>query len=369
MDNLIRSVLLGVFAVFVAGCTDPLTSSFYRQLDYAAPGVTPVDGFVHVTVFFATNRNKLKQHPFFGADPSLLRFGSATVRIPRERPMGGGDQFVAMLDHRNDERAARIVGDLTEYADIDQFLAAVRAKNAFKPIVIHVHGFNVDFPGSIVNAATFAFDLGDAVVPVAFTWPAAGKFEQYFADENNAHLSAAPFATLLERLRARPTDSKGQHLLAHSMGSRVTLYALEALTGRGVFDTLSFAAPDVDAMEFKSLLATAVRNGVASRITVYVAERDIALRTSRAVHSRSFRGDANRGRAGQAAALIRPQPGCDTIDASLVEFSPTFHGYAGTNRTVLSDLYHLVLNNVPPERRNLYRASTEQGQVFWLLRP
>jgi hypothetical protein len=147
------------------------------------------------------------------------------------------------------------------------------------------------------------------------------------------------------------------------------MYALEELPAQPLLKTMTFAAPDVDVIEFRNAILSAIGKGLAERTTVYVCERDLPLHLSRRLHSRTFRGDAGRGRAGQAGELLAPVPGTDTVDVSLVEVSPTFHGYAGTNRTVLVDLYLSIVHALPPSQRNLYRATTSQGLPFWLIRP
>ena len=367
------AALLAALPVLALASCAPRESSFYRDLRYALPGAPGKDapaGYTDVPVYFATNRSAEDGYPYYGRDPaSEPAAGSMVVRIDKRRPIGGMNPFFQPFARERAAQEARLVGEPDTAASYDQFIRGLQELNATKPLLIYVHGFNVDFPGAVSGAGRLAHDLGGGMVPVAFTWPAAGRFEQYLADENNAHLSGAALADFLRRLRERPTPGAGIHLLAHSMGSRVTLYALESLEAAPTLTTLNFAAPDVDALEFRSGLVPVIGKGIAGRTTVYLGERDRALAASHRLHSRTLEGDRRRGRAGQAGRLLAPVPGCDTVDVTLAEFSPTLHGYAATNRAVLNDLYLSLVHGLTPDRRNLFRAATANDETFWLIRP
>lgn len=367
------AVLL-VVLLLTCSCASLLPSSaYYQHLRYGPPASPPVAAYSDVTVYFVTNRQSVDRWPYFGADPAhdgSLAFGAMTVRVPKDRPMGGGDPFATLLDHSGDRREARLVGEPRKIAGIDAFLAELESAKAGKPLVVRVHGYNVDFPGSVVGTGVLVYDLGGAAVPIAFSWPAAGRFEQYVADENNAVLSGQKFAAFLNRLQDQAlTSARPIHVLAHSMGSRVTLYAMGSLPAKPFLRTLNFAAPDVDSIEFQTLLPPVLDKKLAARTTTYVCQRDLALMASQRLHSRSPLGDGERGRAGQAGRLLVPVKDVETVDVSLVELSPTFHGYAGTNRTVLFDLYLSTIRDLPAEQRNLFAAEDAAHQRFWLIRP
>ena len=84
-----------------------------------------------------------------------------------------------------------------------------------------------------------------------------------------------------------------------------------------VFDQVVFTAPDVDRDYFVGAIKSL--SGVATRITLYASNSDLALQSSQILH------DAPR--AGLAGANIISLPGIDTIDMSAVPADSLGHNY------------------------------------------
>jgi hypothetical protein len=96
---------------------------------------------------------------------------------------------------------------------------------------------------------------------------------------------------------------------------------------------------------------------VASRTTLYVSKRDLAVEASRWLH------DVPR------AGLLPPVMVCDhidTINVTNADLTMLGHGYVADARDVLQDMHDLLVHNAPPEKRfGLREMRNEQGKPFW----
>jgi len=205
-----------------------------------------------------------------------------------------------------------------------------------------------------------AYDLGFAGAPILYSWPSHGELLAYEKDVTNADVSAAELKAFLQELTSR-TGVRTVHLIAHSMGNRVLTQALDQIAGdRSLgkihFRQIALLAPDIDVELFRQIAGRI--KGEADRVTLYASSRDEALKISERL--------AGHKRAGQLAMMI---PGIDTIDASAVDTSllGVGHEYYADNRTLLSDLYHLLRDEVPP-RFGLSAVPTQTG-TYWRFQP
>ena len=98
---------------------------------------------------------------------------------------------------------------------------------------------------------------------------------------------------------------------------------------------------------------------VASRTTLYVSKRDLAVEASRWLH--------NFPRAG----LMPPTlvlPGIDTINVTNVDLTMLGHGYVAEARDVLIDMHALITRGAAPDERfGLREAKNEEGARYWLI--
>jgi hypothetical protein len=61
--------------------------------------------------------------------------------------------------------------------------------------------------------------------------------------------------------------------------------------------------------------------------------------------------------------------GIDTIDATAVDTSLVGHAYYGDNRSILSDMFALVHDGLPPERRFGLRPRQHLAGRYWVFHP
>ncbi|MCA9038579.1 MAG: alpha/beta hydrolase, partial [Planctomycetaceae bacterium] len=272
-------------------------------------------------------------------------------------------------------------------------LETLRQQSGSQDILIFIHGFNVRLPEAVARAAQVAEDMPFAGPVVVFSWNSQAKTLAYQQDEHSAERHFWSLAELLHGLRTNLAPSCKLHVVAHSMGNRVTLRAINALTGtidpvgqptdmfvrarlqsaanvsddfaaidstrtsivNGTHEipqrfpiwaswrernvataplaNLILAAPDVDAVEFRQLVGDIKH--VCSGITVYASESDLALEASRRVHGGRYRaGDARANLDIEGVTVIRVSaPGSNDLLG---------HSYYGSHPQVLDQLHQLT---------------------------
>jgi len=208
-----------------------------------------------------------------------------------------------------------------------------------------------------------AYDLGFGGAPILVSWPSNGSVLQYAGDSNNAEWSIGHLKTFLAEI-ATQSGATNIHLIAHSMGNRVLIGALERLAANPAFAMapkfthVVLTAPDIDADLFRQLAATIQKT--AARVTLYASSNDRALQISKKINGYP--------RAGDAGPSIVVLPGLDTIDASSVDTDFLGHSYYGDNRSILSDLFNLIRTGSPPESRFGLRAGVGP-EKYWIFAP
>jgi esterase/lipase superfamily enzyme len=323
-------------------------------------------------VHFATNRNLLA----LGGTPSQrfgdqvgdgVRYGSCLVNIPIERKVG----TLSVPEPGEAADPARdffIFGESVRFLDDAAFRGLIRGGDTGRDVLVYIHGFNTAFDFAVVRMAQVVEDLEFAGTPVVFSWPAHEVAvpwpSDYSQDEANAERSygalARVFKTLVEEQEARPADRRGKiHVIAHSLGNRVTMRALSILdtllpSGSKPMGQVVLAAPDVSTDDFARLLPTIQRRS--ERVSLYFNPNDQALWASYVRHGRERR-------AGNSAQFIR---NLDNIDAANVDTTLLGHGYWSEARPVLQDLNLLIGMGWEPARRvpTVLQALT-RPQPYW----
>ena len=213
--------------------------------------------------------------------------------------------------------------------------------------LVYLHGYNVGFEDAAIRAAQLGFDLKVGGTTAFFSWPSQGKLDCYPADEASIEASENAIVHFLADF-ARQSGAEIVHVVAHSMGNRGLLRALQRLANdcqlnsAVKFGQIFLAAPDVDRDLFLELAN--LYPGYSLRTTLYASDIDRALGMSAWLH-----GDC---RAGYCPPVT--VPGIDRFDTVRV---PNFdldllgHGYYAEAEALLADLYDLMNHDTPPERR------------------
>ncbi len=160
-----------------------------------------------------------------------------------------------------------------------------------RDILLYVHGFNTSLEQARFRLAQVVADGRFGGVPVLFTWPSKSALFAYGADKESASASRDAYLKLLHDLADTPGVGR-IHILAHSMGTWLTMEALReaALSGspdlNGRLGDVMLAAPDIDLSVFRQQIARLDP----SHFSVFVSKSDRALQISA-----SLQGDRRLG--------------------------------------------------------------------------
>jgi pimeloyl-ACP methyl ester carboxylesterase len=240
------------------------------------------------------------------------------------------------------------------------FVTALRKQISGSPgkdVFVFVHGFNQTFEDAARRTAQLAYDLDFDGTPMMYSWPSQGHLYSYFTDQEVIEPTGPRLAEFLDIVTSA-SGAERVHLVAHSMGNRVMIAALEIYlkahprkADRAAFGQLVFTAPDVDRKDFVAAFASL--RGIAERTTLYASDSDLALRASKTVHGEPRAGSAGEG-------IIR-LPGLDTIDMSGLPADALGHSYYAASGGAVYDLLHLLWRNDPPGSPQ--RCNTSAGKA------
>jgi esterase/lipase superfamily enzyme len=179
-------------------------------------------------------------------------------------------------------------------------------------VLIYVHGFKQTFETAALDAAHLSDGIMFRGRTMVFSWPSKAGLFDYAYDRESAMWSRDEFERVLQSIVATPGAGR-VHIVAHSMGTMLTLESLRQLHARygdnlaGRIGAVVFAAPDIDMDVFSSAIK---RIGpLAGKITVITATNDRALALSGQIA-----GGMTRVGAAEKAAIERL--GVRVIDAS-----------------------------------------------------
>jgi len=229
---------------------------------------------------------------------------------------------------------------------------------------VFIHGYNVLFDDAMRRTAQIAADIKFRGAPIVYSWPSQGKLLSYSQDESNVAWSVTHLERFLLDLKDR-TGVKTIHLVAHSMGNRALMGALERIALRfpnkqPLFGQVVMAAPDVDTDDFLKRYASSV-SACANRATLYASSGDRALLASMKLHGYRRLG-----------LTSSPQPtvvGIDVVDVSPIDTSLLGHSYYGSHPLMLQELRELIDSGTGPINRQwLMTAQESQTPPLWKFR-
>jgi esterase/lipase superfamily enzyme len=179
-------------------------------------------------------------------------------------------------------------------------------------VLIYVHGFKQTFETAALDAARLVDGIRFRGQTMVFSWPSKAGLFDYAYDRESAMWSRDDFERVLQSVIATPSVGR-VHIVAHSMGTMLTLESLRQLyarygdTAADKIGAVVFASPDIDMDVFSSAIN---RIGpLARKITVVTATNDRALALSGQIA-----GGMTRVGAAEKAAIERL--GVRVIDAS-----------------------------------------------------
>ncbi|HST58076.1 MAG TPA: alpha/beta hydrolase [Longimicrobium sp.] len=328
------------------------------------PGLAAED--VLYRVWYATNRQPEEDasRVSYGARmDERVHLGSCDVVIPAAHRMGElGSPWIRRFLTRTDDRLR--LSAVTPLED-EAFWRGVRDVAASFPAdqrhaLVFLHGYRVSFEDAALRAAQLGHDLGVRGPVAFFSWPSRATVFGYPADGAAVEASEDEITDFLIQF-AQGCGAERVHVIAHSMGNRPLLRALQRIVAAGEsvpavrFGHLVLAAPDVTRELFLDVADQYRR--LAQRTTLYVSNEDNALRAA-------FRLQGPR--VGLAPPVTCAE-GIDTIQLDKVDRTLLGHSTFAEARPVLTDIRILLTSNASPGDRGL--DERQQGNDrYWEFR-
>ena len=330
-------------------------------------------GFATVRVYYGTNRapsGDLKPAGFYGNARGELQYGYLDVTIPQVHQEAELETQPRWLEYtlstdKATMRSHYVLLDKVAPLPKDDFVRSLRqqindAKS--KDIFIFVHGFNNSFEDSARRVAQLAYDLDFDGTPMLYSWPSQASASAYTVDEATVGISGRRLADFLETVVAQ-AGAQRIHLIAHSMGNRALIEALQTYLARRapenrrhIFGQIVLTAPDVDRDYFTD--AMQALTGSAERVTLYASDNDYALHTSQIIHGAP--------RAGTAGDVIVKLAGLDSIDMSSVPADALGHSYFAANSGAIFDMFRLLWRGeAPPQRCGMSNHKAGGTLIVW----
>lgn len=255
------------------------------------------------TLLVATTRKPVnggRTKPWFGPErATTMTVARAKLGVPDESRLSLAS--VGLGDWRLDrvQPMSADVGDLV-------------AQAGGGDVLIYVHGFKQTFETAVLDAAHLSDGIRFRGRTMVFSWPSKAGLFDYAYDRDSAMWSRDDFERVLSALVSAPGAGR-VHIVAHSMGTMLSLESLRQLYAR-FGDTVTskigavvFAAPDIDMDVFSSAIH---RIGpLAGKITVIAATNDRALALSGQIAG-------GMTRVGAAEKAVIAQLGVRVVDAS-----------------------------------------------------
>jgi len=259
-----RLALIGFASLALSGCLGEdavLTSPISSQV-----GLTRDPKLLVATTRLPVGDPPRK--PWFSSERSPdLVFAEARLKPPSGSLIGGSGWSIAKVENVDHGNAART------------FAQAAFGHN----LLLYIHGYRESFE----TAATSTIDLSEGIrfagVTGLFTWPSAASTFSYVADRESAMWSRDALEDLLTAIAKTPSGGR-IHIVAHSMGTLLTLETLRMLRasgGESAMDRIGavvLAAPDIDIDLFARGLERLGPD--AKKITVISSTNDRALAVS-----------------------------------------------------------------------------------------
>jgi esterase/lipase superfamily enzyme len=351
-----------------------IESNLEIPVNSSTPNANIVSADTPYPVWYATNRESIRDEAgdllgFSGNLALDMSVGKCLVHIPKGHVIGQTrlnfwHRWWRRLTLQRDDQALRMISlepqpSDSYWNDIQNFAAQWTTDE--RCAVIFLHGYNVSFVESAIRAAQFGYDLQVRGPVGFFSWPSKGTLFGYPADEAAIEASEEAITHYLCDFTQR-CGAERIHVIAHSMGNRGLLRALQRILARAanttkLFEHIILAAPDVDQKLFLSLADH--YNQAARHTTLYVSSKDLALASSKML------------RTGMARAGLSPPittaPHIDTVQVANVDISLLGHGYVAEARDVLADMHQLLYQNAPPNQRMGLRPAEEAGQQYWII--
>lgn len=263
------ALLVGL-AGLIAGVSGCSTSPGGPAAFAATTTQPPVEAGIaaNPTLVAVTTRNAVKgarSKPWFGTQRANQ---PSNVRIQLSSPADGPLSAVG-------------IGDWSiKTVETVPFGESFSSSYSRRDVLIYVHGFNQSFETAVLDAARLSDGLKFRGETMLFSWPSKNSLLNYIYDRESALWSRDALEGMFDQLLADPSVGT-VHVVAHSMGTMVTVEALRQLYDRrgasmtSRFGAVVLASPDIDMDGFTSSITRL--GGFSRKITVLTVANDRAL--------------------------------------------------------------------------------------------
>ena len=252
LKNRFVVVLLGLL---VTGC---ITQPEADMLGTSSVQVSPTEISGNHSIFVATTRDFAKNtgKVFDNSRSSVLNFARVNVTVPKIHKTG---QIERHKPGKPDDPLQFFTAtDVVAYETQPDFSNALSADIAARGgrAMIFIHGYNTAFDDAVYRATQIAHDSNYGGTPVLFSWASGGSSTDYVYDRESASVARDQLEVTLRVLAQ--SGARRIDIVAHSMGTWVTMEALRQLAIRGDRDLggklgdVVLASPDIDVDVFKS---------------------------------------------------------------------------------------------------------------------
>lgn len=250
-------------ALACAGCVSSGDAMRLKTPEASSISVDPT-----ITVFTTRNAIKNNRAPWFGTERARK---PSVAQIQFNSPYDGGAFSLASVG----------LGDwrMKSLNHLPNGLNWAR-DGGRRNVLIYVHGFNQDFQTTVLDAARLSDGIKFRGDTILFSWPSKAGLLDYIYDRESAMWSRDAFESMLEELISHPAVGN-IHIVAHSMGTTLTIESLRQLhsrrgePGTAKIASVVLASPDIDLDVFSS---SVLRLGnFRQKITVVIASNDRAL--------------------------------------------------------------------------------------------
>ncbi len=323
------------------------------------------------TVFYGTNRepndNCDLSKGYGNERANKLHLGSCTVNVPRDRKKGELTGSLWQKIRHFDADYGDIELETLKAYESDDFWKTISALlSPLQPeeqeALLFIHGFNTSFEAAAIRATQISVDLEHKGVTAFFSWASKGRALSYLSDEATVQYSEKHLTEFLTDF-AQKSGAKRIHIIAHSMGNRALLEAVNRIKRNNPkikFGQIILAAPDVDADVFEELSEAYTQ--LSEQTTLYISKRDKAVGMSKWLHSHS------------RAGFTPPVCVVEKINTIEVEDSVNIlelgHGYFAGQTRLLEDMKKLISLNLDANNRGetLQLQKATASHCYWKLK-
>lgn len=320
-------------------------------------------------VWFGTNRaveqDQENSNTYFSNTPdpdsNAVHYGRCLVELPEDVEFG--TQSSISFWPLNKDNSWTING-VENYTSADQFIQSLQNRLSGKEegdrsILLYIHGYNTTFQEAALSAAKLGFFLNKNGVTAFYSWPSRAHPALYWPDREEVEASEKKIAEFITLL-AGQVNAKKVNIIAHSMGNRGLLRAMQYLAANLSSQKLEFgqiilAAADLGPDLFKNLADQYSKSSI--RTTLYASKEDKALFLAKKIL------DTERVGLNPPVTVV---PGIDTLVLTK-KIDPGFwkHGYIIDSRQVLNDMHELLISSRAPDERAALEPVKDNFGNYW----